>query len=238
MQKRIYALIGILTAVTFSLCGCSQEKEKTVLDLIWESPAARMELPDGSAVIVDSEIAALRSFADLKIQTSPIESSDSEADWLYRIVFNPTEKVQGSDEITVSFHKDYVQINSEYWLPEEGVPYESVLEWAEGKFKYFFESAFPEEGRYALDDAEVPYLLVQNGKLAVIGEMAVSYMPSGNMTCKGNEIRMDTEYADQECIWTFVKEDDGSLIFKAEQSQLPEQWESWEDGMRFVSVKE
>ena len=96
-----------------------------------------MELPEESSIYVDSEIASLRSFADLNIQESPLEPADSEDDWLYRIVFNPSEKVTGSDEITVSFHKDYVQIDNEYYLPSDGVSYDSILEWAEGKFGYF-----------------------------------------------------------------------------------------------------
>ena len=43
----------------------------------------------------------------------------------------------GTNEIIVSFHKDYVQINEEYYLPVDGVSYDSILEWAEGKFDFF-----------------------------------------------------------------------------------------------------
>ncbi len=96
-----------------------------------------MELPDGSGTYVASEIALLRSFADLEIQPSPLEPADNEGDWLYRIIFNPSEKVTGAEEIVVSFHKDYIQINTEYYLPADGVSYESILEWAEGISEYF-----------------------------------------------------------------------------------------------------
>ncbi len=138
MQKRINLIAGFLAVlVAISLSACSAGKEKTVFDRIRESPAARMELPDGSSTIVDSEILSLRSFADLNIQASPVEPADSEDAWLYRIVFNPAEKVTGADEIVVSFHKGYVQINTEYYLPADGVSYESILEWAEGKFDHF-----------------------------------------------------------------------------------------------------
>ncbi|MBQ3272628.1 MAG: hypothetical protein IJH44_05195 [Solobacterium sp.] len=138
MQKRTNILAGFLVVLmVVSLAACSSGKEKTVFDMIRESPAARMELPDGSSTIIDSEIASLRSFADLDIKASPLEPADSEEDWLYRIVFNPSEKVTGADEIIVSFHSDYVQINTEYFLPADGVSYESILEWAEGKFAYF-----------------------------------------------------------------------------------------------------
>ena len=138
MQRRIRMLAGLLTAVmVVVLVACSSSNEKTAFDRIKESPVAKMELTEGSSCYVDSEIASLRSFADLRMQSSPLEPADSEDDWLYRIVFNPSEKVTGTDEIIVSFHKDYVQINEEYHLPVDGVSYDSILEWAEGKFDYF-----------------------------------------------------------------------------------------------------
>lgn len=96
-----------------------------------------MLLPDGSETLVDSETASLSSFADLRLVASPLEPADREEDWLYRIVFDPSEKVKGAEEIAVSFHKDYVQIGREFYLPEEGVSYENILDWAEGKFAYF-----------------------------------------------------------------------------------------------------
>lgn len=61
------------------------------------------------------------------------------SDWLYRIVFNPADKVTGADEIVVSFHEKYVQIDSEYYLTSANVEFESVLQWAESKFDYFME---------------------------------------------------------------------------------------------------
>ena len=138
MQKRMNVFAGFLAAVmVIALSACSSGKEKTVFEKIKESPAARLELPDGSGTIVDSEIQSLRSFADLNIQSSPLEPADSEEDWLYRIVFNPSEKVTGNDEITVSFHEDYLQIDAEYYLPADGVSYESILGWTAGKFDYF-----------------------------------------------------------------------------------------------------
>lgn len=138
MQKSTRIIAGFLVIMfIISLSACSSSNGKTVFEKIQESPAAKMELPDGSSFIVDSEILSLRSFADLNIQLSSLEPADSEEDWLYRIIFNPSEKVLGTDEIIVSFHKDYLQINTEYYLPADGVSYESILEWAEGKFDHF-----------------------------------------------------------------------------------------------------
>lgn len=127
----------IVFALAFFITGCSKNNAKTVLDIIKVSPAATMELPDGSSIYVDSEIASIRSFADLDLMESSLEPADNENDWLYRIVFNPSEKVKNADEIIVSFHEKYVQIDSEYYITPEDVEFESVLQWAESKFDYF-----------------------------------------------------------------------------------------------------
>ncbi|MBQ6222654.1 MAG: hypothetical protein IJJ44_08590 [Solobacterium sp.] len=138
MRKKvtIFALISVLIT---ALAACTSNEKKSVFDMIRESPVAKLLLPDGSKTIVDSEISSLHSFADLNIQQSTMEPADKEEDWLYRIIWNPSEKVKGAEEIIVSFHEDYVQINTEYYLPEKDVSYQSILEWAESKFTYFME---------------------------------------------------------------------------------------------------
>ena len=93
MRKKatIFALISVLIT---ALTACTSNEKKSVFDMIRESPAAKLLLPDGSETIVDSEISSLRSFADLDIQESTLEPADTEEDWLYRIIFNPSEKVK------------------------------------------------------------------------------------------------------------------------------------------------
>ena len=109
------------------------------MDQIRVAVAAKLETPDGEVVYVDSEIASLRNFAELDIQASTMEPADGEADWLYRITFDPAEKVPGGVEVVVAFHGTYVQVNGEYYLPGEGVAYETILAWAAAKFRYFYE---------------------------------------------------------------------------------------------------
>ena len=121
--------VSVLFTVRFS--------DKSTLDLINESPAAKLILPDGTEKIVDGEIATLRSFSGLEIEPAYLEPSDNEDGWIYRMVFNPSGKVMGADEIVVSFYKDCLKIDSEYYLPKEGVSYNGVLSWAEEKFGYF-----------------------------------------------------------------------------------------------------
>ncbi|MBR0482449.1 MAG: helix-turn-helix transcriptional regulator [Firmicutes bacterium] len=121
--------VSVLFTVRFS--------DKSKLELINESPAAKLILPDGTEKIVDGEIATLRSFSGLEIEPAYLEPSDNEDGWIYRMIFNPSGKVMGADEIVVSFYKDCLKIDYEYYLPKEGVSYNGVLSWAEEKFRYF-----------------------------------------------------------------------------------------------------
>ena len=135
-MKKWFTIL-IMFILIISITGCSKGNDKTVLDVIRSSPAATMELPDGSSVYVDSEINSIRSFADLELMMAPLEPADDENDWLYRIVFNPDDKITNINEVIVSFHEKYVQINSEYYLTPRGVDYDSILQWADSKFAYF-----------------------------------------------------------------------------------------------------
>ena len=152
---------AILVCIILAVCLMTDPfsiKEKSVFDKIKESPVAKMELPDGSAFLVDSEVLLLRTFAGLRLVESTLEPADTEEDWLYRIIYNPVGKVKGADEIIVSFHKDYVQINSEYYLPESGVPYSSILEWARGKYEYLLSNYGDFTIRYDLGDAALDFI--------------------------------------------------------------------------------
>lgn len=154
-------LIAVIACIVLAVCLMTDPfstKEKSVFDKIEESPVAKMELPDGSAFYVDSEISLLRTFADLRLFESPLEPADTEEEWIYRIIYNPAERVKGTDEIIVSFHKDYVQINSEYYLPESGVSYSSILEWARGKYEYFLSNNGDFTIRYELGDTAKDFI--------------------------------------------------------------------------------
>ena len=186
-------LLAMLVCAALAVClltdpAANELEENLLRGTIRESAAAKLELPDGASVFVDSEIALLRGFADLRLREVPLEPGDREEDWRYRITFNPSERVKGAEEIVVSFHDSYVQIGSEYWLPEEGVPYESILEWAALKFDYCFSAykasasnALPGKGRdvsqYLGVFAEHPYL--RTGYIVFPNPIPVSGISNG-----------------------------------------------------------
>lgn len=105
---------------------------------ISEAVAARFETADGQSILIDSEIDILRSLAELEIQAAPMTPADSPEDWIYRITFNPTDKVPNGEEIVVFVHEKYLQIGNEYYLPKDAVSFDSIKEWFDGKANYFF----------------------------------------------------------------------------------------------------
>ena len=106
---------------------------------IKEAVAARFETADGKSVMIDSEIALLTSLAELEIQEAPMTPADDPEDWIYRITFNPMEKVPNGGEVIVYVHEKYLQIGTEYYLPIGDVSFDSILEWFDGKADYFID---------------------------------------------------------------------------------------------------
>ena len=105
---------------------------------ISEAVAAKFETADGRSVLVDGEVDLLRSMSELDIQQAPMTPADDPDDWIYRITFNPVEKVPNGEEIVVLVHEKYLHIENEYYLPYGNVDFESILSWFDGKAAYFF----------------------------------------------------------------------------------------------------
>lgn len=124
--------------MTISLSACSPKKEASVFDRMLESPVAEIERSDGSCARV-WETDSLSSLAGFELEEAVLEPADQESDWLYRITYNPKDVMENGEEIVVSFHADYLRIDSEFYLPKNGVNYQDILEWVESKFDYFFE---------------------------------------------------------------------------------------------------
>lgn len=138
---------------------------------ISEAVAAKFETADGKSVFVDGEIAQLRSLSELDIQQAPLTPADSSDDWIYRITFNPVEKVPNGEEIVVYVHEKYLQIGIEYYLPCGNVEFDSILEWFEGKAAYFITEETIEidldmDGGFRYEEANNGYFACGNFPLA------------------------------------------------------------------------
>ena len=135
MKKAITILIAVMVIMALPACSASKEKEKSIFDRIQESSVALMESSDGVKVCVWN-MQDLASLSSLQIEEAALEPADKEEDWLYRITYNPKDKVSNSEEIIVSFHREYIQIGSEFYLSKQGVDFKDILKWAESKFEY------------------------------------------------------------------------------------------------------
>ena len=147
-KKAKVKLIVVIVAITIIIGGGFLDKyldhitgtREYTGDLIKisEAVAAKFETEDGRSVLVDGEIDQLRSMSELDIQQAPMTPADDPEDWIYRITFNPVEKVPNGEEIVVSVHEKYLHIGTEYYLPYGNVDFESILAWFDGKAAYFF----------------------------------------------------------------------------------------------------
>lgn len=128
-------LLVIITFLSLASCSLTIEKQQSVFDKMQESSVALMESSDGTKVYVWNmmDLATLSSF---EIENAPLEPADKEDGWLYRITYNPKDKINNVEEIIVSFYSDYIQIDSEYYFTKQGVKYGDILAWAESKFEY------------------------------------------------------------------------------------------------------
>ena len=135
MRKIMMILLAVVMVIAITACSASKEKEKSVFEKIQESSVALMESSDGVKVYVWN-MQDLASLSSLQIEEASLEPADNENDWMYRITYNPKDKVTNSEEIIVSFHNDYIQIGSEFYLAKQGVDFDDMLEWAESKFAY------------------------------------------------------------------------------------------------------
>lgn len=100
-----------------------------------------------------------------------------------------------------------------------------------------------EDGMYVPEHVEteqitVPYLLIKDGSMTIVQNIAVSYQPSGPVTVSGNKIVMETQFLNEPCKWTFILSDDNTLEYSSGESSIPGDPEKWEDRMRFVLAKE
>ena len=135
-MKKIWMILCLIFIASFTLSSCNQ-KVKT--DDIWEqvrsAPVVKLESAqqDEEPIFVDNT-GSVTAIADMRIQPSD-QTFDEE--WIYRFSYNPHEKVLDSQEIVILFGSSSLSADGTTYLPEEGVPYDSILEWAESLYQSY-----------------------------------------------------------------------------------------------------
>ncbi|WP_252891409.1 hypothetical protein [Thermoclostridium stercorarium] len=102
-----------------------------------------------------------------------------------------------------------------------------------------------DSGRYVPDYTKdekdiniVPYIFIDKDKFSIIQDIAVSYQPSGTLIRKGNEVVMETVFADESYKWVFTLVDNNKLKFVLKKSVIPNNHFEWEDGRLFSLTDE
>lgn len=98
------------------------------------------------------------------------------------------------------------------------------------------------DGRYVLSESAsgtgIPYLLIYEGSLAVIQDIAISYQPSGTIERSGNIVTMKTVYAGETYIWVFELIGHDQVKFRLGDSEIPVNRGKWKDKMVFTLVND
>lgn len=135
MKKRL-VLILISTACLLLTACAPDEAEDGIMDEIRSAPVVKLEYSGqgGGEPAFCYDPVSMSSLADMRIQPSQGEFTE---EWVYRFTYNPREKVIDGHEIVVLFGETSMSVDGVTYLPEAGVPYAAMLEWAEGKYAYF-----------------------------------------------------------------------------------------------------
>jgi Antirepressor regulating drug resistance, predicted signal transduction N-terminal membrane component len=120
---------------------------------------------------------------------------------------------------------------------------ENCLQAAREYFEMFNSKDYSlNDGRYVIsesaDKISLPYLLISNGKMTIIQDLAVSYQPSGMIERDGNTITMKTVFADETYIWVFELIGHDQVKLHLSDSEVPVNHGKWEDEMVFTLVQE
>lgn len=135
-MKKIWMILCLIFIASFTLSSCNQAVQT---DDIWEqvrsAPVVKLESAQQNEepIFVDNT-GSVTAIADMRIQPSD-QTFDEE--WIYRFSYNPHEKVLDSQEIVILFGDSSLSAGRTTYLPEESVPYDSILEWAESLYQSY-----------------------------------------------------------------------------------------------------
>ena len=132
MKKGILLLAGCLLAGGL-LAGCGT-KQEDVREKMGDSPVIKLEWAEVADDPVFVWEPGAASVAALDLEPG---KNATEEEWLYRITYFPEEYVSGTEEIVVEFGPTAMTIDGESYVPGEGVPYDTILQWARDQYDYW-----------------------------------------------------------------------------------------------------
>lgn len=137
MCSLAFLLLIVTIFLRFYFYGTYHSEKSNILDDISNSVAVKLEYSadkENSPVLIDNNLTPAHNFASLAIRSS---EGAPDGSWIYRFTYNPKEKVLNSEEILVLFGENSLSINGVLYIPEDGVDYKMILEWAENIYEYY-----------------------------------------------------------------------------------------------------
>lgn len=98
------------------------------------------------------------------------------------------------------------------------------------------------DGRYVPDSLEdktdAPFIFIEDDRLSVTNDIAVSYQPYGDMVVSGYKVTMETVYAGEPYKWVFKLTGNNELTFLPDESDVPDYHTKWQEEMTFILVED
>lgn len=138
MRRNAIAAFLCILCPLLSACAPG-ETEPTIIDEIRAAPVVKLECAqsENSEPIFADNVGTTASIADMRLQ--PSDGTWNEA-WIYRFTYNPDEKVRDGHAIVILFGSASMSVDGIPYIPEDGVAYDTILEWAEGVYSAFAEA--------------------------------------------------------------------------------------------------
>lgn len=133
MKKVFTLLVSFLLIVGFMACGKKTDGyQDKYAETISESPIWSIEslYPQSDTVYVYT---AFWSFASLQL----VKTDTDPGHILYKMVFNPPEKVKNAETVTVCVGEKALTVNDEVFGAHDKLEYENILKMVEEKYVYY-----------------------------------------------------------------------------------------------------
>ena len=140
LKNKVLYMIAAIGSFCLLLSACAPgQAEKSVMDEIRSAPVVKLEcsgLAGGGPIFADN-VGTTAAIADMRIHAA---DSGFDEGWIYRFTYNPDEKIRDGHAIVILFGSASMSVDGIPYIPEDGVAYDTLLDWAEGVYSAFAEA--------------------------------------------------------------------------------------------------
>ena len=131
MKKLIALILALVYMVVLSSCKTDNDTNRKTISNF--TIATFEHKDDDGYKLITSEIDSLDTFDSILLKPTDAEFT---GEWIYRIIFNPSEYSKNTEEFVILFGEESVLINGKNYVGEN-VLYSEILNWASEKYEFF-----------------------------------------------------------------------------------------------------